>query len=86
MCEYCKNFSKRGSELELNDIFLVEPAKYTVVGDGALYRIPMNFCSNCGRELRKPCMHRKENGICGKGASSSGECRYPCSHYETVKA
>lgn len=30
----------------------------------------------------KPCKHLK-NGVCATGASNTGVCRLPCSHYET---
>lgn len=32
---------------------------------------------------RKKCKHMREDGICLKGASSSGRCNTSCSHYET---
>ena len=31
------------------------------------------------------CKHMKEDGICLKGASSTGMCQKCCSHYETLK-
>lgn len=32
---------------------------------------------------RKKCKHMREDGICLKGASSSGRCMQYCSYYET---
>lgn len=35
------------------------------------------------RCIKLVCKHRKDDGICLKGASSSGKCIYPsCSYYE----
>lgn len=31
----------------------------------------------------KRCKHINDNGICLKGANSSGNCKLPCSHYES---
>lgn len=42
-------------------------------------------CNNCGsRNLgsSKDGCRYMHNGLCGNGASSSGECKTPCSHYE----
>ena len=34
---------------------------------------------------KKVCKHRREDGICLKGASSTGKCKEYCSYYETIK-
>ena len=43
-------------------------------------------CNNCGsRNLgtrKEGCRHMRGDGICLKGATSSGECEAPCSYYE----
>lgn len=59
MCKYCEKYSAKAEERELGDIFIVEPAMYTYVGDGFLYVVPMNYCPNCGRKLRKENIHGK---------------------------
>lgn len=51
MCIYCENYKKHPSELKLGDIFVISLAKYTEVGDGAPYSIPMNYCPVCGEKL-----------------------------------
>lgn len=51
MCIYCENYKKHPSELNLGDVFIIYPAKYTKDGDGAPYSIPMNYCPACGEEL-----------------------------------
>lgn len=53
MCKYCKNFEVDYSKLKIDDIFITTTAKYTFVGDGKEYYIPLNFCPNCGRELKR---------------------------------
>lgn len=54
MCGYCENYEKHISEMKLDDVFIMSNAKYTLVGDGQTYSIPLNYCSNCGRKLREP--------------------------------
>lgn len=51
MCIYCENYAKRGDELKLGDVFLLEPARFSIVGDGRPYTIPFRYCSACGRDL-----------------------------------
>lgn len=53
MCKYCENFEVDYSKLKIDDIFITTTAKYTFVGDGKEYYIPLNFCPNCGRELKR---------------------------------
>ena len=50
MCKYCDNFEKK--KLQINDAFIVSPAKYTFVGDGKEYNVPLFFCPACGRKLK----------------------------------
>lgn len=50
MCKYCDNFEKK--KLQINDTFIVSPAKYTFVGDGKEYNVPLFFCPACGRKLK----------------------------------
>ena len=42
-------------------------------------------CNNCGSRnlgtMKDACKYMKD-GLCGKNASSTGECKYPCSFYE----
>ena len=42
-------------------------------------------CNNCGSrnlgDMKDSCKYMKD-GLCGKGASSTGECKIPCSFYE----
>ena len=44
-------------------------------------------CHGCARmyadKFKKVCKHMREDGVCLKGASSSGRCQEHCSHYET---
>jgi len=43
------------------------------------------YCNNCGsRNLgaRKDTCKYMKDGLCGKGASSTGECKILCSFYE----
>ena len=54
MCTYCDAYNKSSSTLELGDVFIATPAKYSTVGDGKLHSIPLNYCPNCGRELSTP--------------------------------
>ena len=53
MCKYCENFELDNSKLKLGDVFITTTARYTFVGDGREYNIPLNFCPNCGRELKR---------------------------------
>lgn len=43
-------------------------------------------CNNCGShnlgKRKDGCKHMIKNGLCGKSATSSGECEAPCSYYE----
>ena len=38
--------------MQLGDVFITQPAKYTFAGDGQEYTVPLNFCPNCGRDIR----------------------------------
>ena len=42
-------------------------------------------CNNCGSrnlgDMKNSCKYMKD-GLCDKGASSTGECKMPCSFYE----
>lgn len=42
-------------------------------------------CNNCGSRnigaIKDACKYMKD-GLCGKGASSTGKCKIPCSFYE----
>ena len=58
MCDFCKNYNAKPSELELGDIIIVASARYTFIGDGHEHGIPMNFCPNCGEKI-------KELFVCG---------------------
>lgn len=49
MCKFCKNYNKKS--LPINEIFITSPAKYTYVGDGKEYPIPMFYCPYCGNKL-----------------------------------
>ena len=60
MCGYCENYGKNGTEMKLGDVFIVSNAKYTFVGDGRPYSIPLNYCPNCGRELRESILGKTE--------------------------
>lgn len=51
MCMYCDNHGKDRGLLELGDIFITQRAKYTSVGDGYEFDIPLNFCPNCGKDI-----------------------------------
>lgn len=46
----------------------------------------INYCPMTGKRVIShnniSCKHIRDNGTCGKGASSSGYCKYPCSYYE----
>ena len=53
MCRYCKNYNKKMMELSLNDLIIIDNAKYTLVGDGNAYSIPLNYCPNCGAKMLK---------------------------------
>ena len=43
------------------------------------------YCNNCGSRnigaIKDACKYMKD-GLCGKGASSTGKCKIPCSFYE----
>lgn len=49
MCKFCENYNKKS--LPINEIFIASPAKYTYVGDGKEYPIPMFYCPYCGNKL-----------------------------------
>lgn len=51
MCKYCENIDKSARVLGEGDIFFTQSAKYTMVGDGQEYMIPMNYCPNCGEPI-----------------------------------
>ena len=46
-------------------------------------------CHGCARmysdNYKAKCKHMREDGICLKGASSTGMCKEHCSHYATLK-
>lgn len=51
MCKFCQTYGKSASEMALRDAFITQSAKYTYVGDGREYAVPLNFCPACGRTL-----------------------------------
>lgn len=51
MCMYCENYNRPPFELDIGDLIIISPAKYTVVGDGALYGMPMVYCPACGERV-----------------------------------
>lgn len=51
MCKFCQNYDKSDSEMRTGDVFITQSAKYTYVGDGREYHIPLRFCPACGRAL-----------------------------------
>lgn len=51
MCKYCKSDGTPLSKLKLGDLIFASSAKYTFVGDGQEYRVPMRFCPACGKKL-----------------------------------
>lgn len=53
MCKYCEKYSVPRQNLELGDIFILQGAQYTFVGDGKPYSIPLNYCPSCGEKLIK---------------------------------
>ena len=57
MCQFCQNYDKNLSDMELGDVFITQSAKYTYEGDGREYSVPLNFCPMCGRELKERDMH-----------------------------
>lgn len=67
MCKYCKNVSCDPFSMELGDLILCTPAKYTYYGDGQEYSVPFNFCPYCGKRLewfrRKESCHEKEHPV-----------------------
>ena len=50
-CEYCKNHATKPSELKTGEPFIISTAKYTFVGDGKEYDVPLKHCPACGRKL-----------------------------------
>lgn len=67
MCKYCENYNRSFYDLDLNDIIIVDKAKYTFYGDGKPYPIPMNYCPACGRSLDKKIF---QNGLGGNHENS----------------
>lgn len=55
MCRFCRNYNKKN--LLVDEILIIASAKYTYVGDGKEYPIPLNYCPYCGNKLIK----RKDN-------------------------
>lgn len=53
MCEFCENHGKKIGQLYIHDVFITQSAKYTRMGDGQEFPIPLNFCPNCGEKLDK---------------------------------
>lgn len=53
MCEFCENHYKKISQLFIDEVFITQPAKYTRMGDGEEFSIPLNFCPACGEKLDK---------------------------------
>ena len=51
-CLFCSNYDKMPSKLNLGDVFITQTAKFTRVGDGREGNIPLNYCPNCGKELK----------------------------------
>ena len=44
-----------------------------------------NNCGSCNLGKRKDgCRHMRGDGYCKIGATSSGECKAPCSYYERI--
>lgn len=50
-CEYCKNHGTKPSELKTGEPIIISTAKYTFVGDGQEYDVPLRHCPACGRKL-----------------------------------
>ena len=53
MCEYCKKFNVPFEDLALGDIFILQSAQYSYVGDGAPYSVPLRYCPACGSALKQ---------------------------------
>lgn len=51
MCIYCENYNKPPFELDIGDLIIISPAKYTMVGDGTPYGMPMVYCPACGEKV-----------------------------------
>ncbi len=59
VCWLCENEGKSILSLELSEVFIVEPVKYTRIGDGYEHNAPLNFCPVCGRSLPRRGYTRK---------------------------
>ncbi len=55
MCEFCENHWKKISQLFIDEVFIIHPAKYTRMGDSEELPIPLNFCPACGEKLEEVC-------------------------------
>lgn len=55
LCEFCENHWKKISQLFIDEVFIVQPAKYTRMGDSEEFPVPLNFCPACGEKLEEVC-------------------------------
>ena len=53
VCAYCRNHATKPSELKTGEPIIISTAKYTFVGDGQEYNVPLKHCPACGRKLEE---------------------------------
>lgn len=59
-CKYCENHDISPLDWSLGDVIIIDAAKYTFVGDGNTYSIPLNYCPACGKALSYTALQREE--------------------------
>lgn len=53
MCIYCQNYQKTPDKWHDGMVLLLTSAKYTLIGDGKEYYVPLNFCPACGGAIHR---------------------------------